>query len=84
MTREVKNGKVAFKGGQCVRMDHHVWQVVPGTNNTVRENNCFLSYRINIYRITLMSVVISVRPVSPGSPYTPGGPSRPVDPGGPL
>jgi len=37
MTREVKNGKVAFKGGQCGRMDHHVWQVVPGTNNTVRE-----------------------------------------------
>jgi len=34
MTREVKNGKVAFKGG---RMDHHVWQVVPGTNSTVRE-----------------------------------------------
>ena len=31
------NGKVAFKGGQCGRMDHHVWQVVPGTNNTVRE-----------------------------------------------
>jgi len=28
---------VAFKGGQCGRMDHHVWQVVPGTNNTVRE-----------------------------------------------
>ena len=37
MTREVKNGKVAFKGGQCGRMDRHVWQVVPGTNNTVRE-----------------------------------------------
>jgi len=37
MTREVKNGKVALKGGQCGRMDHHVWQVVPGTNNTVRE-----------------------------------------------
>jgi len=38
MTREVKNGKVAFEGGQCGRMDHHVWQVVPGsTNNTVRE-----------------------------------------------
>jgi len=37
MTREVKNGKVAFKGGPCGRMDHHVWQVVPGTNNTVRE-----------------------------------------------
>jgi len=37
MTREVKNGKVTFKGGQCGRMDHHVWQVVPGTNNTVRE-----------------------------------------------
>jgi len=37
MTREVKNRKVAFKGGQCGRMDHHVWQVVPGTNNTVRE-----------------------------------------------
>jgi len=27
MTRQVKNGKVAFKGGQCGRMDHHVWQV---------------------------------------------------------
>jgi len=37
MTREVKNGKVTFEGGQCGRMDHHVWQVVPGTNNTVRE-----------------------------------------------
>jgi len=37
MTREVKNGKVAFKGGQCGRMDHHVWQVVPGTNNTDRK-----------------------------------------------
>ena len=37
MTREVKNVKVAFNGGQCGRMDHHVWQVVPGTNNTVRE-----------------------------------------------
>ena len=39
MTREVKNGKVAFKGVQCGRMDHHVWQIVPGrpTNNTVRE-----------------------------------------------
>jgi len=37
MTREVKNGKVAFKGEQCERMDHNVWQVVPGTNNTVRE-----------------------------------------------
>jgi len=37
MTREVKNGKVTFKGGQCGRMDHHVWQVVPGINNTVRE-----------------------------------------------
>jgi len=38
MTREVKNGKdVAFKGGQCERMDHRVWQVVPGTNNTVRD-----------------------------------------------
>ena len=37
MTREVKNGKVAFKGGQCGRMDHHVLPVVPGTNNTVRE-----------------------------------------------
>jgi len=22
---------------QCGRMDHHVWQVVPGTNNTVRK-----------------------------------------------
>ena len=31
-TREVKNGKVAFKGGQCGRMDHHVWQVVTGTH----------------------------------------------------
>jgi len=31
-TREVKNGKVAFKGGQCGRMDHRVWQVVPGTH----------------------------------------------------
>jgi len=39
MTREVKNGKVAFKGGQCGRMDHHVWQIVPGTNNTVREKS---------------------------------------------
>ena len=29
---------MAFNGGQCRRMDHHVWQVVPGTNNTVREN----------------------------------------------
>ena len=28
MTTEVKNGKMAFKGGQCGRMDHHVWQVV--------------------------------------------------------
>jgi len=28
---------VAFKGGQCGRTDHYVWQVVPGTNNTVRE-----------------------------------------------
>jgi len=37
MTRGVKNGKVAFKGGQCGRMDHHVWRVVPGTNNTVGE-----------------------------------------------
>ena len=37
MTREVKNGKMAFKGGQCGRIDHHVWQVVPGINNTVRE-----------------------------------------------
>jgi len=37
MTREVRNGKVAFKGGQRGRMDHHVWQIVPGTNNTVRE-----------------------------------------------
>ena len=34
MTREVKSGKVAYKGGQGGRMDHHVWQVVPGTNNT--------------------------------------------------
>ena len=25
-------GEVAFKGAQCGRMDHHVWQVVPGTN----------------------------------------------------
>ena len=39
MTREVKNGKVACKGGQCGRMDHHVWQVVPSTNNTVREKS---------------------------------------------
>ena len=39
MTREVKNVKVAFKGGQCGRMDHHVWQVVPGTSNTVREKS---------------------------------------------
>ena len=37
MTQEVKNRKVAFKGGQCGRMDRHVWQVVPGTNNTVKE-----------------------------------------------
>jgi len=37
MTREVKNGKVAFTGGQCGRMDRRVWQVVPGTNNTVRD-----------------------------------------------
>jgi len=37
MTREVKNGNVAFKGGQCGRMDHHVRQIVPGTNNMVRE-----------------------------------------------
>jgi len=37
MTQEVKNGKVPLKGGQCERMDHHVWKVVPGTNNTVRE-----------------------------------------------
>jgi len=37
MTREVKNGKVAFKGGQCRKMDDHVWQVVPGTINTVTE-----------------------------------------------
>jgi len=37
MTRKVKNGKVAFKCGQCGRMDCHVWQVVPGTNNTIRE-----------------------------------------------
>jgi len=36
MTREVKNGKVAFKGGQYGRMDHHVRQVVQGTNNTAR------------------------------------------------
>jgi len=36
MTREVKDRKVAFESGQCGRMDHHVWQVVPGTNNTVR------------------------------------------------
>ena len=35
--KRVKNGKVAFKGGQCGRMDQHVWQVVPGTNNTARE-----------------------------------------------
>ena len=27
---------MAFKGGQCGRMDHHVWQVVPDTNDTVR------------------------------------------------
>jgi len=26
---------VAFKGGQCGRIDHYVWQVVP--ENTVRE-----------------------------------------------
>ena len=31
MTREVKNGKMAFRGGQCGRRDHRVWQVVPGT-----------------------------------------------------
>jgi len=37
LTREVKNGTVAFKGGQCGRMDQHVWQVVPGTKNTARE-----------------------------------------------
>ena len=41
MTREVKNGKVALKSGQCGRMDHHVWQVVSGSlligSNTVRE-----------------------------------------------
>jgi len=37
MTKEVKNGKVAFKGGQYGRMDHHVWQVVPGTNNTLEK-----------------------------------------------
>jgi len=37
MKQEVKNRKVAFKGGQCGRMDRHVWQVVPGTNNTVKE-----------------------------------------------
>jgi len=40
MTREVKNRKVALKGGECGRMDHHVWQVVPCTNNTVRERVC--------------------------------------------
>ena len=28
---------MAFNGGQCVRMDHHVWQVVPGTIDAVRE-----------------------------------------------
>ena len=37
MTREAKDRKVAFEGGQCGRMDHHVWQGVPGTNNIVRE-----------------------------------------------
>jgi len=41
MTREVKKRKVAFKGGRCGRMDHHVWQVVSGSlligSNTVRE-----------------------------------------------
>jgi len=37
MTKEVKNGKVAFKGGQYGRMDHRVWQVVPGTNNTLEK-----------------------------------------------
>jgi len=37
MTREVKNGKVTFKGGYCGRVDHHVRQVVPDINNTVRE-----------------------------------------------
>ena len=35
MTREVQNGKVAFKGGLCGRMDDLVWQVVLGSNNTV-------------------------------------------------
>ena len=48
MTREVKNGKVAFKGGQCGRMDHHVWQVVPGTNNSL-EKKCLVASMVQWY-----------------------------------
>ena len=37
---KVRNGKVTFKSEQCGRMYCHVWQVIPGTNNTVREKVC--------------------------------------------
>jgi len=52
-----RKGGVAFKGGQCGRMDHHVWQVVPGTNNTVREQEAQLSPRDRAMRLVSSNLV---------------------------
>jgi len=69
MTREIKNGKVAFKCGQFGRMDHHVWQVVPGTctNNTVREKKYLVASMVQWCNASIMllwyehSMLVSVQ-----------------------
>ena len=54
MTREVKNGKVAFKGGQWTTMSGKLF-LFPGTNNTDREKVYLVASMVqrgfnNIYR----------------------------------
>jgi len=60
MTREVENGKVAFKGGQCGRMDHHVWQVVPGRLLITRLENKKLSYRRGTARCVVSIEILPI------------------------